>query len=90
MKIRTKLFEYLTTKECLDCGENDPIVLDFDHTEPKKKYKSISKMLSGHWSWLSITKEIAKCEIRCANCHRRKTYKEQGSFGRTKQTKKPL
>ncbi len=90
VKVREKLFEYLSTKKCFDCGEGDPIVLEFDHAKPKNKFKSVSKMLSGHWSWLSLTKEIAKCEIRCANCHRRKTYKEQKSFGRTKPTKRPL
>lgn len=84
IKVRGELFAYLSTKKCVDCGEDDPVVLEFDHSDPSKKFKSVSKMLSGHWSWLSLTKEIAKCEIRCANCHRRKTYLEQKSFGRTK------
>ncbi len=84
IKIRGKLFEYLSSKKCIDCGEKDPIVLDFDHIDPNKKFKPVSKLLSGHWSWSSLTHEIAKCEIRCANCHRRKTYIEQKSFGKTK------
>lgn len=90
IKVREQLFGYLSTKKCLDCGESDPVVLEFDHTGKEKKFKSVSKMLSGHWSWLSLTKEIAKCEIRCANCHRRKTYKEQKSFSRTGFVKMPL
>lgn len=84
IKVRGKLFDYLSTKKCIDCGEDDPIVLEFDHKKPELKFKSLSKMLSGHWSWESLTEEIAKCDIRCANCHRRKTYLQQNSFGRTK------
>ena len=90
IKVRGHLLEYLSSKKCIDCGESDPIVLDFDHIEPKNKFKPVSRMLSGHWSWESLTKEIAKCEIRCANCHRRKTYIEQGGFGKTKSVKMPL
>jgi hypothetical protein len=84
IKIRGKLFELLSTKACADCGEKDPVVLDFDHKNPKHKFKPISKLLSGHWSWKSVKLEIKKCEIRCANCHRRKTYIQQGSWGKTK------
>ncbi len=84
IKIRAILLEYLSGKSCTDCGENDPIVLDFDHKNPDDKFKSVSKMLSGHYSWKSILKEIEKCEIRCANCHRRKTYVQYKSFGKTK------
>lgn len=84
IKIRAKLLEFLVTKHCLDCGENDPIVLDFDHRNPKDKFKIIGKMLSGHYSWDSVYREIQKCDVRCANCHRRKTYTQQKSWGRGK------
>lgn len=83
IKVREKLFAFLCTKCCFDCGENDPIVLDFDHRDPIKKFKTIGKMLSGHYSWDSVQKEIGKCEIRCANCHRRRTYLVQKSWGRS-------
>ena len=84
VKVRGLLFGYLSTKKCADCGEKDPIVLDFDHKNPNNKFKPISIMLSGHYSWESVLKEIQKCEIRCANCHRRKTYKQFKCFGKTK------
>lgn len=84
VRIREKLLGFLSTKKCTDCGEKDPVVLDFDHISPKVKFKSISKMLSGHYSWKSVAKEIKKCEIRCANCHRRKAYLQFGCWGRTK------
>jgi 5-methylcytosine-specific restriction endonuclease McrA len=83
IRIRGQILDFLSTKECVDCGEKDPVVLEFDHKDPDVKFKPISKMLSGHYGWDTITIELNKCEIRCANCHRRKTYLEQGSFGRT-------
>lgn len=84
IKTRAHLFEYLSTRKCIDCGEKDPVVLDFDHINPENKFKPVSKMMSGHCSWNSLLIEINKCEIRCANCHRRKTYIQQNSFGKTK------
>ncbi len=84
LKIRAKMFEFLSVNPCVDCGEKDPIVLEFDHCDPKSKFKLVSKMLSGHYSWESVQKEMKKCEIRCANCHRRKTYAQFGFWGRSK------
>lgn len=66
--------EYLKTHPCVDCGESDPIVLEFDHI--KKKTKSISDMIRGAFSLDVIENEIKKCEVRCANCHRKRTAKQ--------------
>jgi hypothetical protein len=84
VKVRKSLLEYLSDKYCADCKENDPVVLDFDHRDPKTKFKSVSRMLAGHYSWASVLAEIGKCDVRCANCHRRKTYKQFNFFGKTK------
>ncbi len=83
IKVRGRLLEFLSDKNCLDCAEDDPIVLEFDHRDQRTKFKSIYQMLSGHYSWESVLKEICKCDIRCANCHRRKTYHQLGGFGKT-------
>lgn len=83
--MRSAVFGFLSKKSCVDCGEKDPIVLDFDHKDPKKKYKPVSKLMSGHWSWETVKKEIKKCTVRCANCHRRKSYKEQNGWGKSRQ-----
>ena len=60
--------------ECIDCGENNPLVLDFDHVKGKK-IKCISDMVRCSYSIDTIKKEIEKCEVRCANCHRVVTHK---------------
>lgn len=73
---------FLSNKKCVDCGEKDPRVLDFDHINPSRKRRPIAKMLSGHNSWRSILLEIKKCKIRCANCHRRKSYNQFLNLGK--------
>lgn len=65
------VWRFLSTHPCVDCGEDDPVVLDFDHVYGEKK-NHVSRMLGSH-AWESIAAEIEKCVVRCANCHRRKT-----------------
>jgi len=83
IKVRSKVLQFLSDKKCRDCGETDPIVLDFDHKKSSTKFKSIARMLAGHYSWDSVLAEIGKCDIRCANCHRRKTYKQFKCWGKS-------
>ena len=71
-EIKTSIIEYLSSHPCVDCEENDIIVLEFDHVRGKKLY-NISDMVARDFSWKSIQKEIEKCDIRCANCHKRRT-----------------
>jgi deoxycytidylate deaminase len=62
---------YLATHPCVDCGESDPVVLEFDHVREKRM--DISLMVAGGYPCHLIEAEIAKCEVRCGNDHRRKT-----------------
>lgn len=72
-----RILKYLKNNPCIVCGEADPIVLDFDHRDPKEKSGNISKWIK--WkSWDNILKEITKCDVLCSNCHRRKTAKQFG------------
>ena len=73
---RLKIIKYLNEHPCVDCGEDDLVVLQFDHVRDKK-INSIAVMLQRAYSWEAIETEIGKCEIRCANCHIRKTTLEQ-------------
>lgn len=75
--------EYLLSHPCVDCGESDLLVLDFDHLEPALKRYSISKLLSGTTNSTSLKRvksEIEKCVVRCSNCHRRRTVRQFGSW----------
>ena len=67
---------------CIDCGCSDIRVLEFDHVRGKK-HNSVSRLLATAASWEKISIEIAKCEVRCANCHRLKTI-ERGGWWRSK------
>jgi hypothetical protein len=56
---------------CIDCGyKENPFVLDFDHRPGEKKLFTIGGPAFSNKSWASIELEIAKCDVRCANCHR--------------------
>lgn len=75
---REKYFLLLLKSKCVDCGESNPFVLDFDHRKNKKL--PISQMIKKNYNWDSIEKEISKCEVRCANCHRIRHAKELGWY----------
>ncbi|MDX1641849.1 MAG: hypothetical protein R3220_09140 [Balneolaceae bacterium] len=68
------IWEFLENHPCIDCGEDDPIVLEFDHRGDKEK--SVCDLVRLGYSIDVIQQEIDKCDIRCANCHRRKTAKD--------------
>lgn len=77
---QTFICEYLSNHPCVDCGESDIVVLEFDHLQDKEF--AISQKIDCGIS--TIMKEIAKCEVRCANCHRKKTAERIGGNYKTK------
>jgi hypothetical protein len=76
--LRRRVREYLRDHPCVDCGETDADVLDFDHLRDKRA--NVSRLVHVAMSWDLIVAEIAKCEVRCANCHRRRTAKVGGHY----------
>ena len=74
---KLNIIDYLLTHPCIDCGQSNPLLLDFDHKNPSTKKKHVSAML-GKYCWCNILKEISKCDVRCAYCHRIKTIKQLG------------
>ena len=68
--------EYKQTHYCIDCNQNNWIVLEFAHRSRKTKIDNISNLALCPVSLETLKKEIDKCDIRCANCHRIQTYNE--------------
>ncbi len=85
-KKRNKEFvnNFLKEHPCVDCGETDIIVLEFDHLHGKEK--NIADAVKDGWSLKRLESEINKCEVRCANCHRRVTHKRRLLRGNVKVT----
>jgi hypothetical protein len=77
---RSLVKDYLRSNPCLNCGESDVEVLDFDHKDRLSKEDAISNMVHNLKPTDKIFAEIAKCDVLCGNCHRHKTMHENGSW----------
>ena len=75
-----ELLTRLKSEPCADCGQRfPPVAMDFDHVRGKKR--AIVSQLRAH-SIPTIMKEIAKCDLVCANCHRIRTARRLQARGR--------
>jgi hypothetical protein len=72
------VLERLANATCLDCGEADALVLQFDHRG--EKIHDIGWFVSSGSPARRVADELDKCDVRCANCHRRRTAKVRGWF----------
>ena len=84
IKVRKQCYDYLgkylSAHKCVDCGENDIVVLEFDHRSRDDKKMEISRIIKSRGTLIRLIEEVSKCDVRCANCHRRKTSKESHSW----------
>jgi len=77
-----KILELYFSKGCVDCGTQDPRVLEFDHvTGVKRSIKhqrgaGVGYLVRNGYKWSTIKREIEKCVVRCRNCHQIKTFKD--------------
>lgn len=79
VRARDWVFEYLAKASCLDCGNADFRVLEFDHVRDSKTM-TIAKMMVMGRSIKAIQEEVNKCEVVCSNCHRIRTQTRQNSW----------
>lgn len=78
-KLRTKNRAWMQAEKvrrgCIDCGYNvNPVALEFDHVKGNKLFE-VSKTVNLKPPIMMA--EINKCEVRCSNCHRIKTFEER-------------
>ena len=80
--IRAWLIGYLEQHPCVDCGEAEIVVLEFDHRDGVEKVFALGDSnCRGKWRTLqAVQNEVEKCDVRCANCHRRKTALQRGHY----------
>ncbi len=82
--IKQRSFEflgpYLLNHPCVDCGESNILVLEFDHKERKMKDGEISRIIENGATLNKLIVEVQKCEVRCANCHKIKTAYENKNW----------
>ena len=77
--IKEWIYNYLSDNPCIDCHQSDPLRLEFDHREDK--HFDLGKAFIGKAKDLeTVQREIAKCDVRCANCHQVKTHKEKNTW----------
>jgi hypothetical protein len=68
---RRFITEHLRRTSCMDCGEPDPVVLEFDHL--RDKHAEVTELVRNGASIAAVEAEIAKCDVVCVNCHRHRT-----------------
>jgi len=80
-EINQFFWDYFLAHPCVECGEPDPIVLEFHHIDGEEKCFNISAARRSCMNLEKIKKEMEKCEVLCRNCHVRHTAKEFGWYG---------
>lgn len=65
--------EWFDGKVCVDCGGTER--LEVDHVDRRLKSPKLKKTNTSIWSWSQERRdvELAKCVVRCRDCHQRKT-----------------
>ena len=76
LRIKKWFRDYKKDLKCSRCSETHPAVIDFHHRDKSEKDDDIAYFVANGYSTKSIMKEIDKCEVLCANCHRKLHYKE--------------
>lgn len=72
-RLRAWLHIHKASLGCRQCGEADAACLEFHHVRGEKEM-AVGQMVSHGYSAADIHAELEKCEVLCANCHRREHY----------------
>ena len=73
---RREFVRQMKNQPCADCGKSYPYyVMDFDHREDETKEFGLNAVTQKAIN--SLKREIAKCDVVCANCHRERTFQRR-------------
>lgn len=76
-RYRNEVDDYLDsvkTKPCADCNKVfHPWIMEFDHVDDNK-VTGVAQLRRLKATLESIKREVAKCQLVCANCHRARTF----------------
>ena len=82
--LRKFVFDYLSNSNCVVCGTDNILVLEFDHKDSKTKSFNIGRAITGKDfptpPLEKVIEEINKCDVMCRNCHQIKTHRENNSW----------
>ena len=66
-RLREVIYERMS-HGCVDCGNRDIRVLEFDHVRGTK-VRGVGAMVTRGAGFEAVVQEMDKCEVRCKNCH---------------------
>lgn len=76
-EITSYINEIKSKLHCINCKENHVACLDFHHRNPDEKDFTIATAMLHGYKKDKILEEIAKCDVLCANCHRKLHWTEK-------------
>jgi hypothetical protein len=75
-KQRVEWYAFKATLKCAHCEFDHIAAMDFHHEDPTTKEGNVHDYVS-NGQFAKAYKEIKKCIVLCANCHRIHHYKEK-------------
>jgi hypothetical protein len=84
-----KIVDDWKAQSCIDCGYDDIRAIDPDHREGEVKVGHLSRLVTLCASAARIREELAKCDPRCARCHRRQTHEQRFAKNRRAERNPP-
>lgn len=77
-ELRKQIIREARDKPCIDCGVRlPPTVMDLDHVRGEKLFQVCGNRANRYVSLDQLKDEIAKCDVRCPNCHRMRHWRER-------------